>query len=84
MSFPTKPAYVHAGSWDDELRSHPAMGWMEKYTDEVFDARAFDDDTFAAWHTPDFVFVKSDGTTGAPGKPSWELAKASYGPLVAQ
>jgi hypothetical protein len=28
MSFPTKPALVHYGTWDDETRAHPAMKWM--------------------------------------------------------
>jgi hypothetical protein len=32
MSVPTTPAFVHAGTWDDETRKHPAMKWMEEYT----------------------------------------------------
>ncbi|KAF9730633.1 hypothetical protein PMIN01_11502 [Paraphaeosphaeria minitans] len=32
MSFPTTPAFVHVGTWDNETRKHPAMKWMEEYT----------------------------------------------------
>jgi hypothetical protein len=32
MSFPTTPAFVHVGTWNDETRKHPAMKWMEEYT----------------------------------------------------
>lgn len=32
MSFPTKSAFIHVGTWDDETRKHPAMKWMEDYT----------------------------------------------------
>src|SRR5690242_12634653 len=28
MAFPTQPAFVHYGTWDDESRKHPAMKWM--------------------------------------------------------
>jgi hypothetical protein len=32
MSVPTRPAFIHVGTWDDETRKHPAMKWMEDYT----------------------------------------------------
>ena len=28
MSFPTQPAYVHYGTWDDRSRQHECMKWM--------------------------------------------------------
>ncbi|KAF2629221.1 hypothetical protein BU25DRAFT_409129 [Macroventuria anomochaeta] len=42
MSVPTRPAFVHYGTWDDETRAHPAMKWMEQYT-LTYDSKAYDE-----------------------------------------
>jgi len=44
MSYSKKPVLIHYGNWSDETRAHPAMKWMENYTRQVFDDRAFDKD----------------------------------------
>ena len=54
MSFPTQPAFVHNGSWDDTTRTHPAMEWMERYTKQAIDGRQMDDPSARAkWMTDD-------------------------------
>ena len=35
-------AYIHTGTWDDSLREHPVMKWMEDYTRNIIDAQKWD------------------------------------------
>lgn len=42
MSFPTTPTFVHTGPWNHQTRAHPAMKWMEDYTKQAIDARAWE------------------------------------------
>jgi hypothetical protein len=32
MSYPTQPAFIHTGTWDDETRKHECMKWMQVYS----------------------------------------------------
>jgi len=82
MSYPTKPCFVHYGGWDDETRKHPAMKWMEDYTINCIDARAFSLPS-SAWHTADYTLHKADGTTISGGEPAWAGIAATYAPFTA-
>jgi len=62
MSYPTKPVFVHKGSWDDETRQHPLMKWMEDYTHEFDRTRAFATGSPSDWLTSDFSVQLSDGS----------------------
>ena len=55
MSFDTVPAFVHYADWNDTSRKHPAMAWMEAYTnkyDEGLEVMAAELDK---WHDSDFT-----------------------------
>jgi hypothetical protein len=63
MSFPTQQVFIHKGDWDDETRKHPATKWMEKYTRDQIDGRAWANGADPnKWHTSGFTIQKSDGT----------------------
>lgn len=81
MSFPTQPAFVHYGDWDDNTRSHPAMKFMEAYTG-AFEQRAWEK-PHDIWITDDHVFVHSDGTVHKGAEATWALVKEVYGPFIA-
>ena len=83
MSFPTQPAHVHFGDWDEETRKHPAQKWMEHIVHTIFDAHK--------WSTPysdiyadDFTLLKPDGSEVKGGKAGWEAVAELYGPFVSQ
>ncbi|KAF1925030.1 uncharacterized protein M421DRAFT_8291 [Didymella exigua CBS 183.55] len=81
MSFSTKPAFVHYGTWDDETRSHPAMKWMEHYTNQ-FDAKAVDD-VKNNLLTHDHVLVRTTGQMDAGAQASVDaLYKVLYAPFA--
>jgi hypothetical protein len=85
MSIFKTPCFIHHGSWDDELRSHPALKWMEWYTKEIIDARKFDEYSATdAGHTPDFVFQKSTGEVISGADKAWAGVKEVYAPFSAQ
>ena len=69
---------VHSGPWDAETREHPAMKWLEDYTVNCIDSRAFDK-PYSVWHSDDFSLLKTDGTEIKGGKEAW----ASVGELFA-
>ncbi|KIW11210.1 hypothetical protein PV08_10510 [Exophiala spinifera] len=77
-AFPTKPAFIHRGTWDDETRAHPAMKWMEEFTLN-FNRRGGWEEARTDWHSDDFSLVKSDGTEVRGHEPAWEQVKAMYG-----
>lgn len=77
MSFPTKPAFVHVGTWDDETRKHPAMKWMEDYTLN-FNARGGWDKKSTDWHTSDFTLVKPDATVYDNADEAFQQVKEMY------
>lgn len=83
MSFPTKPAFVHYGDWDDETRKHPAMNFMEDYTRNAIDSRKFDA-PHSDWHSDNYSYLKSDGTDiKSGGKDAWAGVGATYAPFTA-
>jgi hypothetical protein len=57
---------------------HPAMKWLEDYTVNCIDSRAFDK-PHSVWHSDDFSLLKTDGTEIKGGKEAW----ASVGELFA-
>ena len=77
MSFPTQPAFIHMGTWDDETRKHPAMKWMEDYTLN-FNARANWDQKSSDWHTSDFTLVKPDGSVYTEADEAFQQVKDMY------
>lgn len=81
MSFPTRPAFVHYGSWGEETRKHECMKWMEKYTNAV-DDKAWDKDPSSDWFTSDCVLHKSTGEVVSGGDAAWKsLSKETYAPF---
>jgi len=83
MSFPTQPAFIHSGSWDAESRKHPAMKWMEAYTD-AFDSRESWSTPYTDWHVEDWYGVKADGQATSTGQKGWEELKEVYAPFLQQ
>lgn len=77
MSFPTQPAFIHSGTWDDVTRRHPAMKWMEDYTLN-FNKRGRWEDKRNEWHTEDFSLVKPDGSEFKGHEVAWEQSKSMY------
>ncbi|KAF3009475.1 hypothetical protein E8E13_002758 [Curvularia kusanoi] len=59
MSFETRPAFVHYGTYDDHTRTHPAMKWFEEYTN-VIDAKEFDK-IKNDYMDPDHLLVRNTG-----------------------
>lgn len=82
-SFPTQPAFIHVGTWDDKTRKHPAMKWMEDYT-LAYNARANWDQKSYDWHTSDFSLVKPDGTEFTDAEEAWAQSKALYTPFTSE
>ncbi len=81
MSFPTQPAFVLRGDWNDESRKHPAMKWMEDYT-KMFDRKGYNTEKWIDWTTEDNVFTGADGTAYEGGEKAWEGASAVYQPFA--
>ncbi|KAK7184177.1 hypothetical protein DPSP01_001189 [Paraphaeosphaeria sporulosa] len=77
MSFPTTPAFVHAGTWDDETRKHPAMKWMENFT-RTFNKREEWDKEESEWLSQDFTFVKPDGKSSTGNAVAFAESKNMY------
>jgi len=61
MSFPTQEAFVHTGTWDSTTRKHPAMKWMETYTNDIIDGRKFHETASSVGWTSEFTPKKSTG-----------------------
>jgi len=81
MSFPTKPAFVHYGGWDDESRTHPAMKWMETYTQAV-DRKAWNNEPSSNWLSSDHTLQKSTGEVVSGGDASWAAFREQvYAPM---
>ncbi len=83
-SFPTVPAFIHTGDWDDTTRSHPAMKWMEPFT-RWWDSREWttDESSLSNWATSDFALYPADGSSAKGTKAAYAALKALYGPLAA-
>jgi hypothetical protein len=85
MSFPTQQAFIHNGDWNEETRKHPAMKWMERYTREQIDARAWASGADPnEWHTSDFTLQKSDGTRREGADKANDALGEIYGPFTGQ
>ena len=81
MSVPTKPAFIHTGTWNDDSRKHPAMKWMEDYT-IAFNARSNWGEKTSDWHSSDFILVKPDGAEIKGEEESFKHAKSMYEPFT--
>ena len=81
MSFPTQPAFVHYGSWDDTTRKHPAMKFMEAYTN-WFEENHFKEPAPTAWLTKDTSMVLADGRAFNGADAVWAAQPLTYGPFV--
>jgi len=81
MSYPTQPAFIHWGTWDDETRKHPGMKWMEEYTLD-FNKRADWAQDESDWLSADFTLVKQDGSTFSGNAPAFKESKAMYALLT--
>ncbi|KAJ4368431.1 hypothetical protein N0V83_006788 [Neocucurbitaria cava] len=83
MSFPTQPAYVHYGTWDDKSRQHEYMKWMEQYTNAV-DRKAWDTEPSSNWFAPTHTLHKTSGETVSGGDASWAALRTEvYAPFAA-
>ncbi|KAK4502982.1 hypothetical protein PRZ48_006409 [Zasmidium cellare] len=82
MSYSTQPTFIHTGTWDDEMRSHPALAWMEKYTRNIIDTRSWNTPA-SDWHTPDFTFQKSTGQVVEGADAAFKSVAEVYAPFSA-
>ncbi|KAF2678184.1 hypothetical protein K458DRAFT_409155 [Lentithecium fluviatile CBS 122367] len=80
MSFPTKPAFIHYGTWDDESRAHECMKWMEQYT-HAADRKAWDTEPSSNWFTSDCALYKPTGEVISGGDAAWNAIKEVYAPF---
>ncbi|CAO2655021.1 Nn.00g117540.m01.CDS01 [Neocucurbitaria sp. VM-36] len=81
MSFPTQPAYVHYGTWDEKSRQHECMKWMEQYTNAV-DRKAWDTEPSSNWFTSSHTLHKTTGETVSGGDASWTALRTEvYAPF---
>ncbi|ORY19303.1 hypothetical protein BCR34DRAFT_210604 [Clohesyomyces aquaticus] len=80
MSYPTKPAFIHYGSFDEEIRAHPCMNWMEQYT-LAADRKAWDTEPYSNWFTEDCALHKSTGEVVCGGDAAWKAIKEVYAPF---
>ncbi|OQU95184.1 hypothetical protein CLAIMM_01428 [Cladophialophora immunda] len=83
MSYPTRPAFVHLGTWDDETRKHPAMKWMEEYTIN-FNKREDWSQEECDWFSADTTLVKPDGSVHTGNAQAFSEAKSMYAPFSAE
>jgi hypothetical protein len=81
MTFPTKSAFIHEGTWDEASRQHPATEWMEQFT-HAFNARSNWDQAYSDWHTSDFTMIKPDGTVHHGNEEGFKQIKALYEPFT--
>ena len=81
MPFPTQPAFVSSGDWDEETRSHPAMKFMEGYT-KFFDEGDWDTSNYKEWYTPDNSLATADGREVTGAENAWATLHQVYGPFV--
>lgn len=72
---------VHRGPWDAETRKHPAMKWLEDYTVNCIDSRAFDQ-PHSVWHSDDFSLLKTDGTEIKGAKEAWANTAEIFAPFT--
>ncbi|EME83855.1 uncharacterized protein MYCFIDRAFT_84160 [Pseudocercospora fijiensis CIRAD86] len=86
MSYPTKPAFVHYGDWDDETRQHEAMKFMEDYT-HAFDANSIPSQSLPKVRANNLekdLLVRSTGQTDQGGEASLAALKNEiYAPFAA-
>jgi hypothetical protein len=82
MSYPTKPAFVVTTKGWDELRVHPAMAWMEKYT-YAWDGKEINESNTTDWHTEDHVYQAPNGEVATGSKAAVNAALATYAPFAA-
>lgn len=84
MSYPTQPVWIHNGSFDDESRKLPVMKWMEHYTKEIIDKRAWDTPV-SSYHTHAFSLQKSTGEVIHGAENAWKsLTQDVYAPFSSQ
>ncbi|KAH7392327.1 hypothetical protein DE146DRAFT_790847 [Phaeosphaeria sp. MPI-PUGE-AT-0046c] len=83
MSYPTKPAFIHVGTWDDRTRAHPVMKWMENYTVEIVDKKVWNDKPSDDYLTSDHKLNKSTGEVVSGGDASFSAMRDEiYAPLA--
>jgi len=83
MAYPTTPAFVHFGDWDEETRKHPSQAWMEHIVHNIFDAHKWDT-PHSDLYTDDLVLLKPDGAEVKGGEASWAAVAELFSPFVAQ
>jgi hypothetical protein len=81
MSYPTKPAFIvwNSKGWG-QSRAHPAMVWMEKYTN-AWDVRQITEQNAAEWNTTDYVYTDGKGVTTTGAIEAHKAATATYAPF---
>ncbi|KAK0342825.1 hypothetical protein LTR91_023173 [Friedmanniomyces endolithicus] len=81
MSYPTQEAFVHAGTWDATTRKHPAMKWMEDYTNNIIDGRKFHETASSVGWTTEFTLKKSTGEVVEGADKAWAALQEIYAPF---
>ncbi|KAK1029437.1 hypothetical protein LTR33_017233, partial [Friedmanniomyces endolithicus] len=81
MSYPTQEAFIHTGTWDSTTRKHPAMKWMEDYTNNIIDGRKFHETASSVGWTPEFTLKKSTGEVVEGTDKAWAALQEIYAPF---
>lgn len=81
MSYPTKQTFVATTKGWDDVRVHPAIAWMEKFT-YAWDAKEINESNWSDWQTDDTVFQAPNGDIGK-GAQAVAVAQAIYAPFAA-
>jgi len=82
MSYPTTPAFVvHCKGAEPSLREHPVSDFLVNHQ-QAFDNGNMKNEPYTVFHTDDFTFTKTDGTTLPPGEASWKGWLEIYAPFT--
>jgi hypothetical protein len=81
MSLPTKPAFVTTTKGWDNLRVHPAMAWMEKFT-YAWDRKEINESNWSDWQTDDMLYQAANGEVST-GSKAIVANLATYAPFAA-
>ena len=77
MSYPTTPAFVVHGDFDETTAKHPGMKFLYGVKND-FDTRTWD----PKWYAPDFTYVAATGQATEGREKALEVIKAQYAPLT--
>lgn len=77
----TTSAFITSTKGWEDIRGHPAMAWMEGYTN-AFDSKEVLSAPYTDWLTKDFQLHAATGQVFPPGEESFEGVKQIYAPFA--